>query len=190
MASSDARPAPAGTPAKQDRALLRRLTGMANDRLVADIELLYRSDYRRFLRVATAILADEQLAHDAVQEGFARALKERGSFRGEGPLEGWLWRVVVHAALDAHRSPHRRDTSSELVGDQAAANGHARDETGVRRWIVALPERQRLAVYLRYYADLDYRAIARVLDIEVGTVSATLASAHRALRRTLEEVSK
>jgi DNA-directed RNA polymerase specialized sigma24 family protein len=39
---------------------------------------------------------------------------------------------------------------------------------------------------LRYYADLDYRAIAAALDIEVGTVSATLSSAHRALRQRLE----
>lgn len=109
------------------------------------------------------------------KEGFARALKERRSYRAEGPFEGWLWRVVVHAALDARRNRHPRDTPSELVGDPAATNGHASDENGVRRWIAALPDRQRLAVYLRYYADLDYRGIARVLEIEVGTVSATLA---------------
>jgi RNA polymerase sigma factor (sigma-70 family) len=54
--------------------------------------------------------------------------------------------------------------------------------------VASLPERQRLTVYLRYYADLDYRAIADVLDVEVGTVSATLSAAHRSLRRNLEEV--
>ncbi len=56
----------------------------------------------------------------------------------------------------------------------------------VRGWVAALPERQRLAVFLRYYADLDYRAVAAALDVEVGTVSATLSSAHRALRKQLE----
>ncbi len=66
--ATEARSSSAMTPPKQSRALRRRLTGMANDRLVDDIEMLYRSDYRRFLRVAIAILADEQLAHDAVQE--------------------------------------------------------------------------------------------------------------------------
>ena len=71
----------------------------------------------------------------------------------------------------------------------ASRNGHV-DEVGVRAWIAALPERQRLAVYLRYYADLDYRAIASALDVEVGTVSATLSAAHRALRRSLEEVER
>ena len=54
-------------------------------------------------------------------------------------------------------------------------------------WVAALPERQRLAVFLRYFADLDYRSIATALDIEVGTVSATLAAAHAALRRAYTE---
>jgi RNA polymerase sigma factor (sigma-70 family) len=71
-----------------------------------------------------------------------------------------------------------------------AARGHNADEAGVRAWVAALPERQRLAVYLRYYADLDYRAIADALGIEVGTVSASLSSAHQALRRSLEEVER
>lgn len=51
-------------------------------------------------------------------------------------------------------------------------------------------ERQRLAVFLRYFADLDYRSIAAALDVEVGTVSATLAAAHAALRRSLQEVER
>jgi RNA polymerase sigma factor (sigma-70 family) len=54
--------------------------------------------------------------------------------------------------------------------------------------VSALPERQRLVVFLRYYADLDYRSIAVVLGIEVGTVSATLSAAHTALRRLMKEV--
>ncbi|MGH2781650.1 MAG: RNA polymerase sigma factor [Thermoleophilaceae bacterium] len=53
-----------------------------------------------------------------------------------------------------------------------------------------MPERQRLAVFLRYYGDLDYRSIASALDVEVGTVSATLSAAHSALRKQLREVTR
>jgi RNA polymerase sigma-70 factor, ECF subfamily len=60
----------------------------------------------------------------------------------------------------------------------------------VRAWVAALPERQREAVFLRYYADLDYRTVANVLRIEVGTVSATLSAAHQTLRSRLEEVER
>jgi RNA polymerase sigma factor (sigma-70 family) len=51
-----------------------------------------------------------------------------------------------------------------------------------------LPERQRLVLFLRYYADLDYAAIADALEIKSGTVAATLHTAHAALRRQLLEV--
>ena len=46
-----------------------------------------------------------------------------------------------------------------------------------------LPDRQRTVLFLRYYADLDYRAIADVLEMEVGTVGSTLNAALAALRR-------
>jgi RNA polymerase sigma-70 factor (ECF subfamily) len=100
-----------------------------------------------------------------------------------------VWRIVVNAALSARRRRlARREVPEEI--EPSSTDGDGRDEVGVRTWVAALPERQRLAVYLRYYADLDYRAIAEALDVEVGTVSATLSSAHRALRRSLEEVER
>jgi RNA polymerase sigma factor (sigma-70 family) len=138
--------------------------------------------------VATAILGDEASGHDAVQEGFAQALREQRSFRGDGPVEAWVWRVVVNAALAARRGREARREAPEAV-EHADANGHVSDEAGVRAWVAALPERQRLAVYLRYYADLDYRSIAHALGVEVGTVSATLSSAHQALRQSLKRLS-
>jgi len=157
-------------------------------RVIQRVEDVYRLRYREFVRVATAILGDEVAAHDAVQEGFAQALTQRASFRGDGPLEAWVWRIVVNAALAARRARTARREEPESSAASPRANGRPVQENGVRAWIAALPERQRLAVYLRYYADLDYRSIAAALDVEVGTVSATLSAAHQALRRSLEEV--
>lgn len=154
-----------------------------------ELEVVYRRRYRQFLRVATAILGDEASGHDAVQDGFAQALRAQRSFRSEGSVEGWVWRMVVNAALASRRRRIARREAPEAAG-VPSANGHHADEAGVRAWVAALPERQRLAVYLRYYADLDYRSIAEAIDVEVGTVSATLSSAHQALRRSLEEVER
>ncbi len=157
--------------------------------LTGELETVYRRRYRQFLRVATAILGDEASGHDAVQEGFAESLREQSSFRREGPLEAWVWRMVVNAALAGRR---RRVARREVFEppEIVIANGHVSDEMGVGTWVAVLPERQRLAVYLRYYADLDYGSIAQALGIEVGTVSATLSSAHQALRRSLKEVER
>jgi RNA polymerase sigma-70 factor (ECF subfamily) len=150
-----------------------------------EFESLYRSSYRRFVRVAAAITRSEESAAEAVQEAFARALRSRDGFRGEGSLEAWLWRTVVNEAkrLAVRQVPLPADAEVE-----AAANGHADSAAAVRALIGSLPERQRHAVFLRYYADLDYRTIADVLEIEVGSVSATLHAAHASLRDAIEGV--
>lgn len=154
------------------------------------IEELYRSRYQYFVQVARAIVGDEATAHDAVHDGFSQAIRKRGSFRGEGPLEAWLWRSVVNAAISARRRKSAFDPF-EIV-PEAVSDDHPASDDEIRAWVAALPERQRLAVFLRYYADLDYRAIATALGIETGTVSAMLNAAHAALRRSIsapEEVS-
>jgi RNA polymerase sigma factor (sigma-70 family) len=150
-----------------------------------DLEALYPSRYGAFVRVATAITGTSAGGVEAVQEAFVQALASLGTFRGEAPLEAWVWRIVVNTAL-----AQRREPQPESLGrfETPSRNGHDPDELGVRRWIAALPERQRLVVFLRYYADLDYRGIAVALGVEVGTISATLSAAHAALRARLRGV--
>ena len=153
------------------------------DRRLAELESLYRRRHAHFVRVARAITGDPERAYEAVQDGFADAIRSRRSFRGDAPLEAWVWRAVVNAAQKAVRRP--------LVEVGSASDAEAEPPRAMRELaptIAALPERQRLVVFLRYYADLDYRAIAAALEVEVGTVSATLAAAHRSVRESLEEV--
>jgi RNA polymerase sigma-70 factor (ECF subfamily) len=149
---------------------------------IEELESLYRREYRRFVRVAAAILRDEAGAIDAVQEAFASAIRRRRQFRGDGPLEAWVWRMVVNAALKEKRRP----AHSGLDGLELAAP--TEQSTRVAESIARLPERQRLALFLRYYADLDYATIATALQISTGTVGATLNAAHASLRRLLQEV--
>jgi RNA polymerase sigma-70 factor (ECF subfamily) len=149
------------------------------------LEALYRERYEDFLRVARSITRDDASATDAVQEAFARAIRSLHTYRGESELDGWVWGIVVNTARSA-----RPATPLTLVVDEpATAEAEAGDGATFRRWVSELPERQRLVVFLRYWADLDYRSIAEALGIEVGTVSATLNAAHAALRRSLKEVS-
>jgi RNA polymerase sigma-70 factor, ECF subfamily len=151
----------------------------------AQLEALYRARFDHFARVAAGICRDAEVGRDAVQSAFVAALRRRRDFRGTGPLEAWVWRIVVN---EARRLARGGRVEGVAVAAEASTNGSGGDELGLRAWVAALPERQREALFLRYYADLDYRTIADVLGIEVGTVSATLATAHRALRKKLEEV--
>jgi RNA polymerase sigma-70 factor (ECF subfamily) len=152
---------------------------------IDQLEALYRERYRHFLRVAGLVCGDVERAHDAVQEGFASTVRSRRSYRGEGSLEAWVWRAVVNAA-----KRQRVGEPTAVAAEPVSENGTADEERSIRAWVAALPERQRLTVYLRYYADLDYRSIADVLGVEVGTVSATLSAAHRNLRSSSEEVQR
>lgn len=151
------------------------------------LEALYRHRFEHFARVASAICGDLDRGRDAVQTAFTTAVRERRSFRGSGPIEAWVWRIVVNEARRIAREPRLAPVEA---AQEETANGSRGDPFGIRASVAALPERQREALFLRYYADLDYRTIADVLGVEVGTVSATLNAAHRALRQTLEEVPR
>ena len=96
---------------------------------------------------------------------------------------GWVWRCVLNRARKARNRP-----AAELRADDGRNGSDGSSDAELRVRLAALPERQRLVVFLRYFADLEYREIAAALGIEVGTVSATLHSAHAALREALEEV--
>jgi RNA polymerase sigma factor (sigma-70 family) len=148
-----------------------------------DLEALYRSRFEVFARVAASVTDDCERARDAVQEAFATAVRKRGSFRGDGPLEAWVWRIVLNAA----RSDVRR-TVPAVTDEPAASNGLPEGDAELHLALARLPERQRTAVFLRYYADLDYAAIGEALGISTGTVGATLSAANATLRARLKDV--
>jgi RNA polymerase sigma-70 factor (ECF subfamily) len=149
---------------------------------LAAIEREYRDHFAAFLRVAAAI-AGEDAGRDAVQEAFVAAVKGRRKYRGDAPLEAWLWRIVVNSA---RKQATRRNTDIADLERPDVAVDDAVDTSGIRAEIGHLPERQRYVLFLRYFADLDYASIAAVLDMAPGTVGATLHAAHDALRPRVE----
>jgi RNA polymerase sigma factor (sigma-70 family) len=155
-----------------------------DDELVAAIERAYRAGYPRLLRVAVALLGDVDRGRDAVQEAFVRALRSRRDLRRIDSLDGWLWRTLVNVCLAQGRRAHGVAEDPP----EHEANGQPEEWPEVRAAIAALPERQRVVLFLRHYADLDYRQIADAMRIERGTVAATLHAAHKTMRTLLTEV--
>ena len=153
----------------------------------ATIEALYEQQFQAFLAGAYAVVGEPEAARDVVQEAFARALRERSGFRGEGPVEAWLWRIVVNVARDTARRSRFADLSADELGELASLRADYRDHGDLREELRALPERQRLAVFFHYYADLPYEDVADLLDIAPGTVAASLNAARKALRHRIKE---
>ena len=163
----------------------RRHAGASLD----ELREVYERRLAEFRRVAAAIVGDREGASDVVQDAFVRAVRQRDSFARRGSLDAWLWRIVVNTARDARAAT--RDASH---GSYEPINGT--DDSGderraaVRAAVQELPERQRLVLFLRHYADLDYGSIAVALSISDGTVAATLHAAHSRLRELLSEVRR
>jgi RNA polymerase sigma factor (sigma-70 family) len=153
----------------------------SRDELLEEIELIYRSRFPNFLRVAVAITGDEQLGADAVQDAFVGVVRSRRGIRRRGALEAFAWRAVVNAARD--RRAVRTETGEP---PELAAPNEAEPDERIRRAIAELPERQRLVLFLRYFADLDYAGIGRVIRVRPGTVAATLNAARAAVKESLE----
>ena len=149
---------------------------------VAAIERLYRECYVRFRNGVAPVAGSYEAAHDAVQEGFARALRASDQYSGEGSLEGWVWRIVLRTAIEQRRP------GEELPLDEIDP-GFVEPERdlALTAAVRALPPRRRLVVFFRYFADLPYQTIAEALDIDEGTVAATLSQAKQALAQILDE---
>jgi RNA polymerase sigma-70 factor, ECF subfamily len=147
-----------------------------------EIERLYRNSFVGFRNAMATVSGDWESARDAVQEGFARAYRSRRQFRGEGSLEGWVWRIVLRTALEQRR----RDSPLPLGEVEADLVEPERDRI-LAEAVRELPPRRRLMVFLRYFADLDYATIAEACEVEEGTVAATLAQARKSLGAILDE---
>jgi RNA polymerase sigma-70 factor (ECF subfamily) len=154
-----------------------------DDARLRRIEALYERQFPAFFRVARGIVGDPERALEAVHDGFVDVIRARSTLRDDRALEAWVWRSVVNAARKATRRPLVE--ISEWTPEEAVAPTELRE---LAPSLARLPERQRVVVFLRYYADLGYRQIAEVLGVQVGTVSAALAAAHKSVRTSLEEV--
>ena len=146
----------------------------------------YRAEHARLVSVLALATGDGDVAREATDEAFARAL-ERWSRVGhmESP-SGWTYRVALN---DARHRLRRRTVERALPVHRVATHTVEIQPTDHELWaaVSGLPQRQRTAVALRYVADLGEREIAEVMRVSPGTVAATLNTARKRLAAILAE---
>lgn len=144
------------------------------------------------LELARALVGDGQLAEDAVQQAFMRAVGSLGSLRDAGAFAGWL-RQIVRTECDHIRRrkmlPSRSEGECEEVVDGGgspleAAIGQEMAET-VRQAVCALPVTNREAVRLYYLDERSCSEVAGILQVPEGTVKRRLYDARELLRQEL-----
>jgi RNA polymerase sigma-70 factor, ECF subfamily len=148
---------------------------------ITDIEQVYRSRYDAFRATLATVTGSSETARDVVQDAFAEALRKREMFRGEGPLEGWIWRIALRLAFARRRA----EPALPLAEVVESSLPQPDEDPELAAAVMKLPPRRRLVVFLRYFGDLSYAQIAEICGISEGTVAATLAQAHDELSITL-----
>jgi RNA polymerase sigma-70 factor (ECF subfamily) len=152
----------------------------------------------RLLHYLERMLRDEATAEELVQETFLRVHRARARYTAQARFSTWLYRIATNLALNELRRPRR--SRVHLSADEDPASGpvlalaaaapatddvvHARRlGAEVGRALDALPERQRMALWLCAVEGRSYAEVAEVLDASEASVKSLV---HRA-RSTLAE---
>lgn len=164
--------APAGPDSSRDDRLTR-LVGQ------------YQTSLRR---MCYAMLRDEELAKDAVQETFLKAYRAMDAFRGECSEKTWLMRIAVNTCRDIGRSSWFRHTDRRITPEDLPEPAVKAQEEHVALTleILRLPKPLKEVTLLYYYQDMTMRETAAALGISLSTASKRLKRAQERLRTSLE----
>jgi RNA polymerase sigma-70 factor, ECF subfamily len=137
---------------------------------------------------------DVDAAGEVTQQVFLKLMREIRRFRGDAALSTWLHRLVINACVDRTRR-RRTDVvaNDPVVLDAMPGGALSHEESFARREVAAsvqhavatLPAKLRAAILLRYFEDLSYSDMARVLNCSIGTVASRLSRGHRLLAKRL-----
>jgi len=138
----------------------------------------------------------EHIAEDICQETFYKAYKSIHSFRDvEATFSTWLYTIARNSVLSELRKSRNSDVylddtlqvpmaSPKTLPEQVLLRNER--ESMVRLAINSLPEKQRSALILREYEQMDYTEIATILDLTVSSVKSLLFRARQSIRGQLE----
>jgi len=167
-------------------------------------ETLVRRYQTRVVNYALAIVRDTGEAEDVAQETFIRAHRSLGRFRRESSFKTWLYTIATNTARSAldRRARRKRVADQSLDDDTQAQRAERVPSPGpdVETALVAreaidsalatLSEELRVAVVLRDVEGLDYKEIAEVTDVPIGTVESRIFRARRQLQTLLRPLKE
>jgi RNA polymerase sigma-70 factor (ECF subfamily) len=150
------------------------------------------------------MVQNHAVAEELAQEVFLRVYRSRSTYEPTAKFTTWLFRIATHLALNSLRDGKNErlqerldDNSSDMpvrqVSDlrpsveQSLVYQAKLDE--VRRAIAALPEKQRVAVLMHKYEEMEYAQIARVLNCSESAVKSLLFRAYETLRARLAHMA-
>jgi RNA polymerase sigma-70 factor (ECF subfamily) len=164
---------------------------------IAGLSALVQRYQLQALRLAFNVCGNRQTAEDTVADAFLAVQRHINAHDASRPFAPWFYRIVINSARSAVRREGKlamvSDTELPMLeqpdcspGPEVLAVQSERDGVLVHE-IGRLPQKQREAVVLRYYLDMDERTMASVLGVPSGTVKWRLFQARATLRRRLSK---
>lgn len=171
----------------------------------AGFDLLIGKYQRAMVNFMFRMVHNQALAEELAQEVFLRVYRSRQTYRAEAKFTTWLYRIATNLGVN-----HARDTKYEraaqnvyldapdpetgITPDVADSTASAEEVLlkeermqAIRKHVMALPERQRMAVLMHKYQGLDYREIGAVLKLSESATKSLLFRAYQTLRERLKE---
>jgi RNA polymerase sigma-70 factor (ECF subfamily) len=164
----------------------------------ASFDLLLRKYRSPLVSFLYRMVRDAATAEDLAQEVFLRVYRARKQYSPSAKFTTWLFRIATNLALNSVRDNRYRQTQVSLDApveeDEAPVQVAARDmridehmmerdrARVIQRAIAALPEKQRVAVLLHKYEEMDYTEIAKILECSESALKSLLFRAYETLR--------
>jgi RNA polymerase sigma-70 factor (ECF subfamily) len=167
-------------------------------------ELLLEKHRGPMIHFLHRMVQNDAVAEELSQEVFLRVFKSRGSYQPSAKFTTWLFRIGTHLALNWIRDGRNEKLQTSL--DKETADGTSRQVPDrrrtveqellyqaklreVRQAIQCLPAKQRAAVMMHKYEEMEYAQIASVIGCSEAAVKSLLFRAYEALRARLAHMA-
>jgi len=182
-----------------------RLMLQVRDGDTQSFELLLGKHRLPVVSYLSRMVQNQAVGEELAQEVFLRVYKARASYEPSAKFTTWLYRIATHLALNSIRDRKREknqrslDEAPEEAQQLQVADRRSNREQellakvrldAVREAIASLPEKQRAAVLMHKYEELDYAQIASALGTSVSAVKSLLFRAYETLRGKLTGLSR
>jgi RNA polymerase sigma-70 factor (ECF subfamily) len=171
----------------------------------AGFGLLVEKYRRQMVHYMFRMVHNQAIAEELAQEVFLRVYRARASYRAEAKFSTWLYRIATNLGVNHARDTRYERSAQTVYLDQpdpeTGLSPDVADSTpsveqdmvrearlaAIRKHVMALPERQRTAVLMHKYQDLDYKQIGAVLKLSESATKSLLFRAYQTLRERLQE---
>ena len=150
------------------------------------------------------MVQNQAVAEELAQEVFLRVYRSRGSYEPTAKFTTWLFRIATHLALNSLRDGKHQRLEEHLDDDSAETPArqlsdlrpsveqnmmHQARMEEIRRAVATLPEKQRAAVLMHKYEEMEYSQIAKVLNCSESAIKSLLFRAYETLRARLAHMA-